>query len=142
MNLASVSLKSTRFIPSKLSYITDSSPLHAQMYRLPGRQPLPDVAVTGTALRTRTHAHGIPGLVMLQSSYPSVEPVLPETRERLDMQEVFGLRRATRRTSPYPLRLRWGVQDSSIHHHAVDANGGITRANDLVQTSSIIAVGT
>ena len=112
------------------------------MYRLPGRQPLPNVAVTGTALGTRTHARGIPGLVMLQSSYPSVESVLHGTRERFDMQEVFGLRRATRRTSPYPLRLHWGVQDLSIHHHAVDANVGITRAKDLVQTSSIIAVGT
>ena len=28
--------------------------------RLPRRQPLPNVEVTGTALGTRTHAHGIP----------------------------------------------------------------------------------
>ena len=41
----------------------------------PGRQPLFNVAVTGTALGTWTHAHGIPGLGMLQSSYPSVESV-------------------------------------------------------------------
>ena len=32
---------------------------------------------------------------MLQSSYPSVESVLPETREGLDMQEASGLRRTT-----------------------------------------------
>ena len=29
-----------------------------------------------------------------------------------------------------------------IHHHVVDANGGIARSNGLVQTISIIAVGT
>ena len=40
--------------------------------RLPGRQPLFNVAVYGTALGTRPHAQGIPGL---QSSYPSVKSV-------------------------------------------------------------------
>ena len=107
-----------------------------------GQQPLRDVAVTGTALGTRTHARGIPGMSMLQSSYPSVESVLPEMREGLDVQEASGLRRATRRTSSYPLGQRWGVEYVGIHHHAVDTNGGITRTNGFVQTSSIIAVGT
>ena len=35
---------------------------------LPGWQPLFDVAVTGTALETQTYSHGIPGLLILQSS--------------------------------------------------------------------------
>ena len=107
-----------------------------------GRQPLFDVAGTGIALETRTHAHRIPGLGMLQSSYPSVESVLPGTREGLDMQEASCLRWTTPRTSPYPLGLRWGVQNVGTHHHAVDANGYITRSNGLVQASSIVAVGT
>ena len=109
---------------------------------LSGRQPLFDVAATDTALGTRTHSYGTLGLSMLQSSYPSVESVLPATREGLDMQEASGLRRATRRTPSYHLLLRWGVHDEDIQHHAVDANGGIPRSNDLVQASSIVAVGT
>ena len=84
----------------------------------------------------------IPGLGMLQSSYPSVESVLPGTCERDYMQEASGLRRTTRRSSSYPLGLRRFVQDVDIHHHAVGENGGITRSNGLVQTSSIIAIGT
>ena len=110
--------------------------------RLPGRQPLPEIAVTDTALGTRTHAYEIPGLGMLQNSYPSVESALPGTREGLDMQETSGLRWTTQRTPPYPLRLRWGVQDVGIHHHAVDTSGCIIRSNGLVQTSSIVAVDT
>ena len=58
------------------------------------------------------------------------------------MQEASGLRRTTRRTSSYPLGLRWGVQDVGIHHHAVDTSRGITCSNGLVQASSIVAVGT
>ena len=57
------------------------------------------------------------------------------------MQEASGLRRATRRTPPYPLGLRRCVQDVDIRHHAVDENGGITRLNGLVLASSIVEVG-
>ena len=122
---------------------TDGSNYQAPIpRRLLRRQSLSDVAVTGTALGTWTHAHGIPGLDMLQSSYPSVKSVLPGMREGLDNQEASGLRRTTRRTSSYPLALRWGVQDVGIHHHAVDANGDITHSNGLEQTSSIVEVGT
>ena len=46
--------------------------------RLLGRQSLPNLAVTDATLRTRTHVHGIPGLGMLQSNYPSVKSVLRE----------------------------------------------------------------
>ena len=88
------------------------------------------------------HAHGIPGLGILQSRYASVESVLPGTREGLDMQEASGLRRTTRRTSPYTLGLRQCVEDVGIHHYAVDANGDITHSNGHVQASSIVAVGT
>ena len=83
-----------------------------------------------------------PGLGMLQSSYPSVESVLPGTREKLDMQEASGLCRTTRRTCSYPMGLRWGVQDVDVYDHAVDVNGDIIRSNGLVQTSSIVAVDT
>ena len=76
------------------------------------------------------------------ASYPSVESVLPEAREGLDMQEASDLRRATRRTPPYPLGLCRCVQDAGKHHPAVDTSGGIIRANGLAQTNSIIAVRT
>ena len=79
---------------------------------------------------------------MLNSSYPSVEPVLPGTREGLDMQETSDLDRATRKTPLYPLGLRWGVQDAGIHHYTMDMNGGIAHSNGLVHTRSMIAVGT
>ena len=60
--------------------------LHSEALLAHDGGPLSNVAVTGTALGTRTHTHGIPGLGMLQSSYPSVESVLSGTREGLDMQ--------------------------------------------------------
>ena len=106
--------------------------------RLPGRQPLSNVAVIGTTLGTRTRSHGIPSLGMLQSSYSSVESVLSETRKGLDMQEASDLRRATRRISPYPLRLCWA---SKMWAYIITSMG-ITRSNGLVQTSSIVTVGT
>ena len=65
-----------------------------------------------------------------------------DVRKGLDMQEASGLHRTIRRSSSYPLGLRRCVQNVDIHHHAVGENGGITRSNDLVQTSSIIAIGT
>ena len=55
---------------------------------LTGRQPLYNVAVTCTALGARTHFRGLPGLGMLPSGYPSVESVLPGTREGLDLHEA------------------------------------------------------
>ena len=127
----------------KATSATDGGNHQAAISRqLPRRQLLSDVAVTGTALRTRTHAHGIPGLGMLQGSYLAAESVLPGTREGLDMQEASGLRRTTRRTSSSTLGLRRCVEDVGIHHHAVDTNRNITRANGLVQASSIVEVGT
>ena len=133
-----------RFIaPTKATPGTDSINHQApKPRRLPGRQSLSDVVVAGSTLKTRTHSHGIPGLGMLQSSYPSVESVLPMTREKLDMQEASGVRRTTRWASSYPLGLRWGVQNVGIHHHAVDMSRSITCSNVLVQTSSIVKVGT
>ena len=124
-----------RFIAStKATSGTDGGDYQAAISRwLPRQQSLPDVAVTGKALGTWTHSHGIPGLGMLQSSYPSVESVLPGTREGLDMQKVSGLHRTTRRTSAYPLGLRRCVEDVGLHHHAVDANRDITHSNGLVK---------
>ena len=65
--------------------------------RLPGRQVLPNVAVTGTILGTRTYAYGILGLGML--SYPSVESVLPGTARGIwpasDNTKVFSISSGT-----------------------------------------------
>ena len=58
------------------------------------------------------------------------------------MQAASGVRQATRRTPPYPLGMRQGVQVLGIRHQAVDAIGGVFRATGLVQTSSVIAFGT
>ena len=130
---------------TKATSSTDGSNHQAAISRrLPGRQSLSNVAVTGTALKTRTRPALTKYLVWIcyRVATHQLNLYFPGRERDSTCKKHLVCTRATRRIASYTLRLCRCVEDVGIHHHAVDKNGGITHSIGLAQASSIVEIDT